>query len=94
MASSRTGSKTRGFTLIEVLIALVVLAFGMLALARTLGRSAQEELEAQQRALAMTLAAEMTSRIGNNPKQAVQYVEYCNVDKGTKWSDLRRSHGY
>ncbi|MGH9452811.1 MAG: alpha-N-arabinofuranosidase, partial [Terriglobia bacterium] len=21
-------------------------------------------------------------------------VEYCNVDKGTKWSDLRRSHGY
>ena len=28
------------------------------------------------------------------PEQAVQYVEYCNVDKGTKWSDLRRSHGY
>src|SRR6185503_17367245 len=22
------------------------------------------------------------------------YVEYCNVDKGTKWSDLRRAHGY
>ena len=22
------------------------------------------------------------------------YVEYCNVDKGTKWSDLRREHGY
>jgi alpha-N-arabinofuranosidase len=21
-------------------------------------------------------------------------VEYCNVDKGTKWSDLRRHHGY
>jgi len=25
---------------------------------------------------------------------AVHYVEYCNVDKGTTWSDLRRSHGY
>ena len=25
---------------------------------------------------------------------AVNYVEYCNVDRGTKWSDLRRSHGY
>ena len=27
-------------------------------------------------------------------EMAVAYVEYCNVDKGTKWSDLRRSHGY
>ena len=26
--------------------------------------------------------------------EAVAYVEYCNVDKGTKWSDLRRAHGY
>ncbi|HEY5551501.1 MAG TPA: alpha-N-arabinofuranosidase [Opitutaceae bacterium] len=28
------------------------------------------------------------------PEMAVAYVEYCNVDKGTEWSDLRRSHGY
>jgi alpha-N-arabinofuranosidase len=28
------------------------------------------------------------------PEQAVAYVEYCNFDRGTKWSDLRRSHGY
>jgi alpha-N-arabinofuranosidase len=28
------------------------------------------------------------------PETAVNYVEYCNVDKGTRWSDLRRSHGY
>jgi alpha-N-arabinofuranosidase len=28
------------------------------------------------------------------PESAVQYVEYCNLDKGTKWSDLRREHGY
>jgi alpha-N-arabinofuranosidase len=27
-------------------------------------------------------------------EQAVAYVEYCNFDKGTRWSDLRRSHGY
>ncbi len=25
---------------------------------------------------------------------AVAYIEYCNYAKGTKWSDLRRSHGY
>ena len=28
------------------------------------------------------------------PEMAVAYVEYCNVDRGTKWSDLRRSHGF
>jgi alpha-N-arabinofuranosidase len=27
-------------------------------------------------------------------EMAVALVEYCNVDKGTKWSDLRRSHGH
>ena len=27
------------------------------------------------------------------PEEAVAYVEYCNVDKGTKWSELRRQHG-
>ena len=28
------------------------------------------------------------------PEMAVALVEYCNLQKGTKWSDLRRSHGY
>jgi len=27
-------------------------------------------------------------------EMAVAYAEYCNVDRGTKWSDLRRAHGY
>jgi alpha-N-arabinofuranosidase len=26
--------------------------------------------------------------------EQVAYVEYCNLDRGTKWSDLRRSHGF
>src|SRR5947199_1967551 len=28
------------------------------------------------------------------PEQAAALLEYCNVDKGTQWSDLRRKHGY
>jgi alpha-N-arabinofuranosidase len=28
------------------------------------------------------------------PEMAVAYVEYCNVDRGTRWSDLRRAHGF
>jgi alpha-L-arabinofuranosidase len=27
-------------------------------------------------------------------EMAVAYVEYCNLERGTKFSDLRRSHGY
>ena len=26
-------------------------------------------------------------------EEAAALVEYCNVDKGTKWSELRRKHG-
>lgn len=28
------------------------------------------------------------------PEQAAALVEYCNVEKGTRWSELRREHGY
>jgi alpha-N-arabinofuranosidase len=28
------------------------------------------------------------------PEMAAAYVEYCNLEKGTRWSDLRREHGY
>jgi alpha-N-arabinofuranosidase len=28
------------------------------------------------------------------PEMAAALVEYCNVEQGTKWSDLRRKHGY
>jgi alpha-N-arabinofuranosidase len=27
-------------------------------------------------------------------EMAVAYVEYCNLEKGTRWSELRREHGY
>jgi alpha-N-arabinofuranosidase len=29
-----------------------------------------------------------------NSEMAIAYIEYCNFAKGTKWSDLRRAHGY
>ena len=29
----------------------------------------------------------------STPEMAAALVEYCNVEKGTKWSDLRREHG-
>ena len=29
----------------------------------------------------------------STPEMAAALVEYCNIEKGTKWSELRRSHG-
>ena len=29
----------------------------------------------------------------STPEMAAALVEYCNIEKGSKWSDLRRSHG-
>jgi len=28
------------------------------------------------------------------PEQAAALLEYCNIDSGTQWSELRRKHGY
>jgi type IV pilus assembly protein PilV len=73
-----------GFTLLEILIALVVLAFGMLALARGIGRASQEEMEAWQRSQAMLLAQEMADRINNNQKQALLYVGEYTPGRGAE----------
>ena len=48
--------------------------------------------------MAWCRAAGATPLMGLNlgtgtPEQAAALVEYCNVEKGTRWSDLRREHG-
>jgi type IV pilus assembly protein PilV len=64
----------RGFTIIEVLIALVILAFGLLALARAHAQASLTEVEARQRTQAMALVQDMADRINLNRKHAVEYV--------------------
>lgn len=64
----------RGFTLVEVLVALVILAFGMLAQARLMARAGTTEMEAVQRTQAMALAQDMVDRINLNRRQAADYV--------------------
>jgi type IV pilus assembly protein PilV len=64
----------RGFTLIEVLIAVVVLAFGLLSLARVIARSSAGELEAVQRTQAMAIAQDAVDRLNLNRRNAAAYV--------------------
>jgi len=75
MTSQTTGRRgTRGFTLIETLIALVILAFGLLSLARVQAAASLTEMEARQRAQAMALVLDMTDRINLNRRNAADYV--------------------
>jgi len=69
-----TRPRIDGFTLIEVLVALVVLAFGVLSLARLLARAGEAEIEAVQRTQAMALVQDMVDRINLNRRNANQYV--------------------
>ena len=66
--------RNAGFLLIEVLIALVILAFGLLALARAMATATLDELESFQRSQAMVIAHEMVERINANRKEALAYV--------------------
>ncbi|PLW81613.1 type IV pilus modification protein PilV [Kineobactrum sediminis] len=59
-----------GFTLIEVLITLVIIAIGLLGLAGLQVFSLQSQLEAYQRAQAVMLAEEMVNRIRVNAPAA------------------------
>jgi len=64
----------RGYTLIEVLVAIIVMAFGLLSLARAMARASHADMEAFQRSEAITLVQDMVDRINLNRKNAALYV--------------------
>jgi type IV pilus assembly protein PilV len=70
MAYTRAKVSSRGFTLIEVLVTVVILAVGLLGLALLQTRSLNSQLEAYQRAQAMLLLEDMASRIRVNSANA------------------------
>ena len=63
-----------GFGMIEVLISLLIILFGLLGLAGLLTLSQQAEMESYQRAQALVLLEDMASRLNANRKQAVSYT--------------------
>lgn len=70
MADRFRKTGVHGFTLIEVLVAMLVLAIGLLGLAGLQSRMINSQFEAYQRAQALTLAEDMANRIRSNPAAA------------------------
>ena len=71
MGPARAGS---GFTLLEVLITMIVLAIGMLGLANLQSKIHVTEIESYQRAQAVLLLQDMIDRINANRTQAATYA--------------------
>jgi type IV pilus assembly protein PilV len=63
-----------GVTLIEVLVSVVILSFGLLGLASLQSKMHVAEVEAYQRAQAVLALADISERINANRNQASSYV--------------------
>jgi type IV pilus assembly protein PilV len=64
----------RGTSLVEVLVTMVILAIGLLALAGLQARLHVLQIESYQRAQALILLRDMTTRLSNNRYDAPSYV--------------------
>lgn len=64
----------RGFTLLEVLITMIVLAIGLLGLASLQSKVQISQVESYQRAQAVLLLEDMMARINANRGEAASYV--------------------
>lgn len=67
-------SAQRGTTMIEVLVTIVILTFGLLGLAGLQARLQVSEMESYQRAQALILLEDMANRIATNRSAAASYV--------------------
>lgn len=63
-----------GFSLIEVMVTVLIIMFGILALAGLQGAAINSESDAHQRAQALLLLQDMNDRINANRKNAALYV--------------------
>jgi type IV pilus assembly protein PilV len=77
-------SRTRGFTLVEVLIALIVLSIGMLGIAALYLESVRANRTALYRTEAVNLAADMADRMraNRNPADAYDCGDPCLAANG------------
>lgn len=67
-------SRQRGFTLIELLVSILIISLGLLGLAKLQMRMQLSDMESYQRAQALLLLNDMSSRMNANAKNSSSYV--------------------
>jgi type IV pilus assembly protein PilV len=67
-------NKSQGFTLLEVLVSLAIMLFGLLGIAGLMVKGQHASFEAYQRQQALSIASDMAEKIHNNQGNAVAYV--------------------
>ena len=75
-----TNKKSRGFSLVEVLIALVIMSVGMLGIAGLYVQSLQAGRTSMLRHHAITLAGDIADRIRANPTAGAAYAAATGAD--------------
>ncbi|MEX0731353.1 MAG: type IV pilus modification protein PilV [Aquisalimonadaceae bacterium] len=73
---------SRGFSLVEILVTLLIIGIGMLGIAGLQMRAQQAELEAYQRSQALILVEDMVNRISANRSIAECYITTGFVGSG------------
>jgi len=77
---------TSGFSMIEVLITIIILSFGLLGLAGLQAKTQMAESESYQRAQALLLLQDMADRIGANRQNVANYVTGGTIGTGDSQS--------
>ena len=77
-----TATRASGTSLIEVLVTLVILAFGLLGVAGLQTKIGTAEMESYQRAQALLVLSHMVERMSDNTANAAAYVTNGTVGTG------------
>lgn len=85
--SITTLRRVRGASMIEVLVTLVIVSFGLLGLAGLQARLQSSEMESYQRSQALLLLNDMANRIATNRNNALSYVTTSPLGAGMTCTD-------
>jgi type IV pilus assembly protein PilV len=82
MVNARS-ARIRGASMIEILVTLVIIAFGLLGMVGLQARLQVSEVESYQRSQALVLASDIANRIAVNRNNAAAYVTGTSNPLGT-----------